>query len=90
MKFVMPSKRLLVVAVAGGILAALPMFVVLAAQGQITEVNPSGISSVQSIVSLGEPDDSKYLKNSSEGVLERDKRARTGKSCKGKFLFQCH
>ena len=62
MKFVMPSKRLLVVAVAVGILAALPMFVVLAAQGQITEVNPSGISSVQGIVSVGDPDDSRDLK----------------------------
>jgi len=85
----MPSKSLLVVAVAVGILAALPMFVVLAAQGQITEVNPSGISSVQGIVSVGDPDDSRDLKNSSEGVLESDKRARTGKSRKGKFLFQC-
>ena len=62
MKFVMPSKSLLVVAVAVGILAALLMFVVLAAQGQITEVNPSGISSVQGIVSVGDPDDSRDLK----------------------------
>jgi len=62
MKFVMPSKRLLVVAVAVGILVGLPMFVVLAAQGQITEVNPSGISSVQGIVSVGDPDDSKDQK----------------------------
>ena len=77
MKFVMPSKRPLVVAVAVGILVGLPMFVVLSTQGQITEVNPSGISSVQG------PEDS------SEGVLESDKRARTGKSRKGKFLFQC-
>ncbi|MED5568068.1 MAG: hypothetical protein VYE19_00205 [Chloroflexota bacterium] len=62
MKFVMPSNSLLVVAVAVGILAALPMFVVLAAQGQITEVNPSGISSVQGIGSVGDPDDSRDLK----------------------------
>ena len=62
MKFVMPSKRLLVVAVAVGLLAALPMFVVLAAQGQITEVNPSGISSVQGIVSVGDPGGQRDLK----------------------------
>ena len=62
MKFVMPSKRLLVVEIAVGLLAALPMFVVLAAQGQITEVNPSGISSVQGIVSVGDPGDERDLK----------------------------
>ena len=62
MEFVMPSNRILVVAVAVRILASLPMFVVLAAQGQITEVNPSGISSVQGIVSVGNPDDSRNLK----------------------------
>ena len=62
MKFVMPNKSLLVLAVAVGILAALPMFVVLAAQGQITEVKPSGIASVQGIVSVGDPDDSRDLK----------------------------
>ena len=62
MKFVMPSKSLLVVAVAVGILAALPMVVDLSAQGQITEVNPSGIASVQGIVSVGDPDDSRDLK----------------------------
>ena len=62
MKFVMPSKRLLVVEIAVGLLAALPMFVVLAAQGQITEVNPSGISSVRGIVSVGDPGDERELK----------------------------
>jgi len=62
MKFVMPSKRLLVVEIAVGLLAALPMFVVLAAQGQITEVNPSGISSVQGIGSVGDPGDERDLK----------------------------
>ena len=49
MKFVMPSTSLLVVAVAVGILAALTMFVVLAAQGQITEVNPSGIAAFKAL-----------------------------------------
>ena len=62
MKFVMPSKRPLVVAVAVGILVGLPMFVVLATQGQITEVNQSGISGVQGIVSVGDLDDSRDLK----------------------------
>ena len=42
MKFVMPSNHLMIVAVVVGSLAALPMFVVLAAQSQITEVNQPG------------------------------------------------
>lgn len=58
-KFVKPNKRLLVVAIAAGLVGLLPMFVVLAAQGQITEVNPSGVSGVTGIVTipnLVEPD----------------------------------
>jgi hypothetical protein len=61
MKFVIPSKSILMVALGAGLLAALPLFVVLAAQGQITEVNPSGISSVQSTVNVGTADDPKKL-----------------------------
>ena len=43
MKFMMPNKRLLAVAIAADFVAVFPLFVVLAAQGQITEVNPSGV-----------------------------------------------
>ena len=54
MKFVMPNKRLLAVAIAAGLVAVFPLFIVLAAQGQITEVNPSGVSGVQATVTVGE------------------------------------
>ena len=62
MKFVMPNKRLLIVAVAAGLLGMLPLFVALAAQGQITEVNPSGVSSVQGVVTVGGPEGERELK----------------------------
>ena len=54
MKFMMPNKRLLAVAIAADFVAVFPLFVVLAAQGQITEVNPSGVSGVQATVTVGE------------------------------------
>ena len=40
-----------------GLVAVLPLFVVMAAQGQITEVNPSGVSGVKGTVSIPNPDD---------------------------------
>ena len=61
MKFVMPNKRLLAVAIAAGLVAVFPLFVVLAAQGQITEVNPSGVSGVQAIVTVGTGEDVREL-----------------------------
>ena len=61
MKFVMPNKRLLAVAIAAALVAVFPLFVVLAAQGQITEVNPSGVSGVQATVSVGEGEDERQL-----------------------------
>ena len=62
MKFVMPSKHLLIVAVVIGLLAARTTNVGSAAPGQMTEVNPSGISRVQGIVSIGDPDEPRDLK----------------------------
>ena len=61
MKFMMPNKRLLAVAIAAGLVAVFPLFVVLAAQGQITEVNPSGVSGVQATVTVGEGEDERQL-----------------------------
>ena len=61
MKFVMPNKRLLAVAIAAGLVAVFPLFVVLAAQGQITEVNPSGVSGVHATVTVGDADDPRKL-----------------------------
>lgn len=61
MKFMMPNKRLLAVAIAAGFVAVFPLFVVLAAQGQITEVNPSGVSGVQAIVTVGTGEDVREL-----------------------------
>jgi len=61
MKFMMPNKRLLAVAIAADFVAVFPLFVVLAAQGQITEVNPSGVSGVQAIVTVGTGEDVREL-----------------------------
>jgi len=61
MKFVMPNKRLLAVAIAAGLVAVFPLFIVLAAQGQITEVNPSGVSGVQATVTVEEGEDARQL-----------------------------
>jgi len=55
MKFEMTNKGLLMVVFAAGLVGILPLFVVLAAQGQITEVNPSGVSGVTGTVSI-DPD----------------------------------
>ena len=80
MKFVMPSNHLMIVAVVVGSLAALPMFVVLAAQSQITEVNQSGMSSVKGIVSGWGSGRAEGPLDCSEDVLESDEWSRPGKS----------
>ena len=76
----MPSKHLMLVAAVVGSLAALPMFVVLSAQSQITEVNQPGMSSVQGIVSGWGPGRAEGPLNCSEDVLESDEWSRPGKS----------